>query len=1357
MISTNDDKKKLRKNRRKRQNRRNFLIFSLIFIMILSSLIWNRNYLAKYLLENTLDKIVQADISLKSIDINHNGIYFNDLEVESKSDIYYYVKTSNLNIDLNYSSLFNHKLWLKEVVDSLYIESPTIYYKQEFGKSETSVKSKNKSSEEEKENSSSFDVKNYLRKATITNANLGAVVKYSPYFAIKEQFTEAELTFDNKREQNLIANMIDNQQNSFQTRLMLNNNGLNSVAITANGYSPDSLYVPVVENIKTELYGDAILEWSSDRDLYLGLDLISKEASVDLYGMDLKGKNLSIVGDNHNFSVLPESISFMGIPVEVQGNLINLFNTLEIEAKAQVKEYQIANTYGFMNGIINADVEVQGFAKNLHINGIVDSDSLDFNSLAVTNIKTTLDFQEELELNLINAEFDRNKLSGKGVLQKNFISANLMINNKEESAVTLQGNLNTKGIILDGNSYFRLLVSDFMIGYNDILLPPISGLVCLDEDEISGELSNDNIFFKFDSNTLFDNSNASINFLDFHADRAYTALQKDRFAKISPIINGSITINKDFNDLDGNINLEITALNDNIYLPLNTDFSWNLTNNRIDIASKILNGKVYSNKTNLTGEIFISEFNTLDVNVSINDDIVLKGKNLLNEERKARLEINQMAVSELKQFFPEEVVANYPEGYLTLYLNYNWSIKPITGDIYFTNIKAFSLAGYGLESHFEGNLERLFLKELIIYNERQILVTALGSVETTNGIVANVDAVLNEVNFSDYQNIVPLKGYMTAELNFRYDSKDEERYGVRIKGVGSDFKIDKFDINDVYFNVLYSPQKLHVDNLYVNSVNYANLEVIGDFSYDLFRNEFIPSNERLYVKLDADAYRLFQKFNPNLVEEGKIDVRSELIIGIDEEGLQVYEGYIISEDGYLQLVDQPERMNSINISAVMKDNQLDLQRCELNLGDGYLRLTNIISEDNDNFFVGNLILGQLRIFTSQKGLLAHIPEYMPNNETALVKIAGRYQKYATVKGPFDDMKIDAEVTVSNASIIYPPKTENLLSIITSASKNTFKKKEIISAKETVNPLPFELDVKLVVGDNTKYVTYPTDITVTPNSYLTLSYNNSEWTVPDAKFVAEEGTVTFLDTDFDVDLVEILINEIDLSINGVFVKSVQDGSTVTLRVSNAQGSSGGLDNLVLTLESDNPDDKTQAQAMNRLSLSDSNYDMEQEEQNVLQNETIRMLGSNLDNTYVNNFLRPAETFFRKRLRLDYFYIKPGFVKNMVNNYVINSQTDPAQDDSYQEVSDSELAQFGSAILLNNLTINFGRPIYKRLYFNYEGFFQETTNLNRQSNITYDQDFQLRTNIDFKTKMSYTFKYRPSGKSSHEIMLFHSLSF
>lgn len=1360
MSSSKVDIKKRKKIAKRKRRIRTIVLFLIILITILSTLIWHRNVIVKYFLDNVVGDIVKADISLASIDINKQGVYFTDLKVESKSDIYYYLDTPKLNIDINYSSLFNRKVWLKEVIDSVYVETPTMEYRQHFEDSQTSNYSpKDKKKDNSESNQEvSFNINNYLRKATIAKAQLTAVVGYSEYFAIKDSFSDADLSFDNKRENSLIANMYDNRSNPVEFKMNLSNKGLDALSLDIDGYSPDSLYVPVARDINLNLRGTASLSFTGPKGLYMSLNLFSDYAKANLFDMKLAIERLRITGDSNNLFVYPESTSFMGIPITAQGNLIDLFSKLQIEAQANVLKHQINNSYDFMQGIVDADVDVSGFADNLHITGKVNSDSLNFNSMAVTNIAATLDYQEQFEVNLLNAEFDKNNLSGNGILHKNYITADLLIKNKEESAVTLQGNLLTKGIILEGNSYFRLQVRDFTIGYNELLLPPISGLVKLDKDILSGELSNENISLGIHTNLLFTDSQASLSFLDFPANNAYTILKNEKLYNINPLINGDIELHKKNEDVKAEIDLEVTALNDNIYLPLKTEVNWNLSANEMDINNTIFNGKIFNNKATLVGKVILNEFNKLDLDIAINEDIIIKAKNLLHDDRKVKFEINQLSLTELKEYFPEDLTKNYPEGFLSLNLDYYWSSDYIRGNVIFTGLKYAGLSGYGLKGDFVGTKEKIRLKEFRLYNERQILVSALGSLEIGDGVRANINAVSNEIDFNDYQDIVPLKGFVKADMSFRYDSKEEEKYSIRVKGVGSDFQVSNFDINDVYFNLLYTEKKLHVDNLYLNSVNYADMNVIGDISYDLFKNEFISSNERLYVKLDADAYKFLSKLAPDLFDDGEMQLRSELVIGIQEDGLQVHEGYLITEDSSLQMKDQPERITNINITAIMKDNKLDLEKCELSLGDGYLRVINSINDDNDNFFVGNLILGQLRVFTSQKGLIAHIPQYMAKNETALIKIGGRYDSYASIKGPFDDMKIDAEVTVANASIIYPPDTQNLLSIITSASKSTFRKEESKEKieKET-NALPFELDVKLVIDENTKYVTYPTDITVTPNSYLNLKYSNNEWTVPDAKFVAEEGTVTFLDTDFDVDLVEIIINEIELSINGTFVKNVQDGSTVTLKVSNEQSNQVGLSDLVLTLTSDNPEDKTQAQAINRLKVSDSNYDVEQGNQNVLQDETMLMLGANVDNTFFNSFLRPVETFFRRRLELDYFYIKSGFVKNMVNNYVINKQDNQVSGDQTQDVSNSELTQFGSAILLNNLTINFGRPIYKRLYFDYEGFFQESTNLNRESKITYDQDFQLRTNINFKTKMTYTFKYRPSGDNSHEIMLFHSINF
>ncbi len=1349
---------KIQKSKKRWKKRSVIYILLLIFITLIFTLVWKRNDIAKYLLENTVADLAKTDISMSKIDINSTGIYFDDLIVESQNDIYYYLNTPKLNLDLNYSSLINPTNWLVQVVDSLYIDSPKIKYDQKFlEKEKTSRERRDKI--EEKENDKPFDIRDYVRKVTIEKADLEAEVVYKSYFGIRDTFSQADITFDNQRDKNLQVKMLDNRKNDFQVALKFTDTGLNEITLDLAGYNPDSLYVPVAKDLQLNLVGSAKLEFDSPQGLFLSLNLFSKQAKANLFDLPLQLDELLITGDSQDLLVKPAKSSFMNIPVSVEGRLIKLFDRLEIEADANVKNYQIANSYNFMKGIVNANVGVSGYASDLLITGQIKSDTLDFNSLVLTNIDASLDYQEQLELHLNNTELDQNLITGHGILHKNYIAADLLIKNKEDSNITLQGDLLTKGIILEGNSYFRLAVSDFTIGYKETLLPPISGFVSLDKDFLSANLDNNNFSMKVETDLAFSNSQASLTFLDFQANKAYTSLKNDSFSELNPLINGKIDLRKDNDNVQADLNLEITALSDNIYLPLRTNVQWNLADKQLALSNNTINGKLYNQELNILTQMSLNKFAELNADLKINQEIVIKGRDLLSADRGLKLEVNQLALRDFKKFLPKKIAEKYPNGFITLNIDYFWFNEMIKGQVNITGLEYAGFSGYGLKASFEGLTDLISLEELIVYNERQILISATGSIETEDGLQADIDALIKEIDFKDYQNIIPLQGFVSGDLTFRYDSREEDKYRFRLKGVGSDFQIQDIAVNDVYFNLLYLPQRIHVDNLYFNSHNYADVNIIGDFSYDLFKNEFIPSEEKLYVKLDADVFNILQKFTPDLLEAGTFDLTSELIVGVDEEGFQVYEGYINTEDSFLKLVNQPQTIEDIDITAQFKDNQLDLDRFKLQLGDGFLTIANKISEDNDNFFIGNLILGQFSISTSQKGILAHIPQYMPKNEAALVKIAGLSDNFATIKGPFDDMKIDVEVNVSNASIIYPPNTENLLSIITSASQSTFSRKEKKTQEEDKesNPLPFELNARLQVGENLKYVTYPTDISVTPNSYLYLTYKNNEWSVPDARFLAEEGTVTFLDTDFDVDLVEILINEIDFSINGTFVKRVQDGSTVTLKVSNGQSNQLGINDLVLTLASDNPDDKTQAQAINRLRISDSSYDSQQEDQNALQNETILMLGSNVDNTFVNSFLRPVETFFRRRLLLDYFNIRPGFVKNMVNNYVINDQNAGLNQGQTQEVSDSELAQFSSSILLNNLTINFGRPIYKRLYFNYEGFFQEITDLNRRTKIIYDQDFQIRTNINFNTKMSYTYKYRPSGDNSHEIMLFHTINF
>ena len=1353
------EKKELKlKNRRKEKIKHFFKILLFILFLFFLYLVWQRNYLTKYTLENIVSKIAKAKISLGSIDINEKGIYLENVEVESLTDIYYYAKTPRIDIELNYSAIFNHKLRFKEIVDSLYMETPVLKYSHSFEKSEEEKLAKRKRKEkkkiENKSESAPFDITNYVRKATITDSNVAIDIGYAPYFRITDTFTQANFEFDNTREETVKAQMTDNRNHPLYIGLVLNERGFASAELEAHEYNPDSLFIDYVDNLQLNLAGKAKFSILETKEEFLDVDLTSDQVTASIVGMDLIINNLKVTGTSDALFAKPGSVSFMGIPCEVAGTVLDIFDKVKLDAGAIIDHYELNKSFDFVTGTVNLEAAVNGYAEDLLIQAVVNSPSLELFSFDIKNIDAKLEYQQYIKVDLLNAEIDKNTLKGSGFVEKNYLSADLIIKNKEENIINLQGNLITKGVVIDDDAFFKLVISDLALGYNGFHLEPLFGFFSLDKDIITGYLGNTELVLELETDLALNDSKAIITFLDFNVGSAYSLFQQDPFTAISPLVNGSVVVSKKMNLAQTELNLELTGFNDEVYLPLKTDISWDLDSNDIKMTNNIMKGKAYAGEIALLTEVNMNGNNELDAEVAINNNISIKGKNLLNAERTFKLNLKHISLAEVKEYLPKELTESYPDGYVTLDLDYFFSSDRIKGNLNFTGIRIAGFSGYGLQADFGGTLEQVIIDNLRFYNERQILLEASGTISVQNGLVMNADAVINEIDFADYQNVFPFTGFLHADVNFRYDSKDEEKYGFRVKGVGSDFKISNFDIDDVYFNLMYVPQRIHIDNLYLNSTNYADLNVFGDFTYDIFKDEYIPSNERLYLKFDADGYKILKKLLPGMLESGKFDLSSELVLGINEEGLQLFEGYVNSERGYLEVAEQPDLIDNINIKAVIKDNELDLERFELKLGDGYLHISNIVSEEGDNFFIGGFTLGQFRIFTSQRDILVHIPQYMPVSESAQIKIAGTKKNYALIKGPFDDMKIDAEVTFSNGSVIYPPKTENLLTIIASASKSTFKKKKHVvkDNKDINNALPFDLNAKLIIGENFKYVTYPTNISLTPNSYLNLVYHNSEWSVPDAKFLAEEGKVTFLDTDFNVDLVEIMINEIELSIDASFSNKVEDGSTVTLRISNGQSNNLSLDDLTLTIESDNPDDKTESQAINRLRYSDSDYEMNPGGQTSLQDEAVLMLGANVDNTFFNRYLRPVETFFRRRLRVDYFYIRPGFVKNMLNNYVVGTSHDRAQ-----EVTDSELAQFSSSILLNNLSVNLGRPIYKRFYFNYYGLFQEATNLNRKSKITYQQDFQVRANLDFKTKMSYTFKHRPSSENAHEVMIFHSLSF
>ncbi len=1320
-------------------------IFSIIFLVIPVTIISFRNVIAKSYLENNLSKLAKAEITLDEIHIGSENITISKLKVKDNNALYD-VSVDYLDAALNYSSLFSSgEDRFSNIVDSLYVSKPKIDFSKKFV---------GKQSDDKKEKSAKFDITKYARTAFIEGASADVEISFKEYFYLAQKAHDLDLVYNRDADKQVTTVIKDANDNTLQVDVSLNSEGMEEILMNANSFTPDSLYIYKLDNIVTTISGKTIykqLKTLDDTLNYLAFDNTIDLLSFTSYGMDAKINDLKVSGSSNELFFEGDNVTFMDIPAQVSGRLFDMFNDQYIDAKAKIDDYDLNKRINNIFSNINATLTVQGKVTKPDLSATLNTKTLTTNGFKIDNIDADVSYiDNSIQVELLNSEYNGNIFKGKASYIDDILKADLVVGNSSDSYLKINGKLEAQGLLLNKSPFFRLDINDAIVTYNDINTPLINGYLLLKDKSVYSNLTSNNLSLVANGNILDNSYNFKIDLEDFSPLQIFNS-DNVFLNNASPLINGSIAGSYNNNRLSSNLDIIATAYNDDLFIPLKTNFSWDIKNKNFDIENEVIEAKIFNTHTNAVGKLSFANGNILNIDLNINDNIRFKGHDLLHDKRGLLVNLDKVNLREIKQLLAEDIASALPVGFCTAQMDYCYSSPEISGNINLTGVKFKNFVGMGLKVDFQGTKDNINISSLKFYNERQVLLEANGIASLTNGYKLTLDSNLSNLDLSDYNYLVPIKGYINGDLSFIYDSNNLDQSGLRFNGLGSNINFADFEIQDSHLNVLINPRNIRVDNLYVNSHGFAELTAFGDLSYNLLSGEFIPSNKRFYLNLNTQAYQILHKLSPETFPEGDFSIDSELIVSIGENGLIYEEGYIKSNKGFLKVKGQPERFNNLALSASIKNNLLNIEQLQAQIGSGYLVINNDTSNENDNFFIGELVLGQFKINTSERGVVINIPVYMPEDETGTVNISGRTTQSAIIKGPFDDLKIEAEVKISNASCIYPPDTQDLLALITSISKKTFSRKRS-SSSSSFRALAFTLDSKLIIGENVNYVTYPANIEVTPGSYLVLTHDK-EWSVPNAYFSAEGGYVDFLGNQFNTEFVEVVINNIKFIISGNFSKRANDGSLVTLKISNDDTERNGIEALSLTLESDNPEDKTQIDALNRLRYGEDYGSLTQEQKTeFLQNETVLMLGSNMDNSVFNDFLKPLELFIRRRIYLDYFYIRPGFIKNMFNEYIVSDIGDQEE-----KVYESELEQFGSSILLNNLSVNFGREVYKRLFFNYTGLFQEATNLQNQSKMVYYQDLEFKYNFKFGTKVSYKYKLRPSDENSHEIMLYHSLNF
>ncbi|MDZ4121527.1 MAG: hypothetical protein U1C33_03850, partial [Candidatus Cloacimonadaceae bacterium] len=567
---------------------------------------------------------------------------------------------------------------------------------------------------------------------------------------------------------------------------------------------------------------------------------------------------------------------------------------------------------------------------------------------------------------------------------------------------------------------------------------------------------------------------------------------------------------------------------------------------------------------------------------------------------------------------------------------------------------------------------------------------------------------------------------------------------------------DDIVIDSLVVDVSQSSNVLSINNVRVYAGDLIDLRIGGSLDYNILSNTFFEGNRELELELDLELM-CWLKNNIAYIEDAKGKTHLNVSIGTFEDEFSISKGRLAITNASVKLADQIDPITDFRLIGDIQNNKFTIRDASFKMGLGSLGISNYFEpEPSDHFMVGPLDLGIMQIRTHGSGLDLHIPEVTPPRTLSRVVIKGRNNPYLIVKGPFDNMKIKGDVVVSNANIVFPSNTDNLLKMAYSVRQVAVSKP---SSGESL-PLPFVLDAMITIQDNTRYLTYPVNIEVTQNSFLHLLYDGQQFIVNEANFTSERGTIDFFGTIFQVDFISVTMIDTQniMEISGSFFRRAYDGTMISLNITTSRDTDKDiLSRLEFNLTSDNPQDRTITDIISRLRYNESAQDLSRDQrQSLLQDEAFTMISQNLDSSILTPFFYPIENRIRRFLRLDNFSIKAGFIQNLYTEY----STDSSQFSEFGDMKslDNDIVQLSSSILLNNLSLSMSKYLGRKTFIDYKLSLQEATDLSKKTRLLVSHDTSLRFLLPWRLRIAYTLKYEAVDDNiSHEVMLQRTFRF
>ncbi len=1188
-----------------------------------------------------------------------------------------------------------------------------------------------------------------------------------------EELDKINLTVINTKVSNLSLDAVSANGGSLKVSGILDKGRLASSRVELRDYSP--LYVdhPQIRDFTGVL--DIVASASQKTkgatpDINAQLSL--KDASALVWGQ--YQVSIPLLDINTNKDMFYASIAQSKVGTSTIGGMIRAHSFLDnpvLDPSQLDLRLDLSMLGPKFTGIVDATLFAEGTLADPILNLVAGSEKLSFDKQSLQSITLTAAYEDEtVDLTMLNAIWQNQRVNLVGT----FTTQDRKLTGKLDTSPVRTGEsdmrvsasadleLNFSGSIPE----VRAQIHDLSYAQKDIAFNGLSGyanFLPLITDTAQNYLVDVNLKSPLgigltvigdikDSYFLVEADLNSLELADAYPDKTIKQYNPILNGGISAFITGSKTV------LSGNLELAVTK-GMNLSADLDLIGSYDLKTKQGNLVLDIPNGQ------------FNDQPLALEVVAQIRDQLLKVNSLNLNNQLFASGELNlkdtqdfefQVATADIDS---EMITAFFPKLQMPeingIDLTATYSSKDdnsLDAILSIGEVKIPGLRTLSAELTLLGDLQLIDIRGSI-RNETKQLVDLAGDAVLDKGWNLRLNALATYLDMEDLMYSPLADGSVSGNVGFFISDvlTKEREMSFDARLVSTRLWIpDIVDFDDVLISVAQTKNLLIVDSLYVRASEFGYVTGSGALDYNLLENRIYEGDHTLDLKAEGLLFE-WLKNNIELVRDASGKASLECSIRTLDDQLLIQSGKLRISEGRLVLDEQPEDIRNIEIDADIAENQVLINNLTAQMGTGVLTAKNFFDDDQDSHLqVAMLDFGKLLVKVDEPGALLYIPYITLPRSRSRIVLRGQNSEYATVSGPFDDMKITAEALVSEASIVYPPNTNNLLNLIYSFRGSPPRDPEI-----EILPMPFNLDLWVYIQDNVKYATYPTNFVLTPGGSMHILFDGRKWLPQESSISSEKGMMDFFGTKFTMEYLDFNISGSSkmVTIAGALTHETADGTIVTLNVSTdkTNPSASILQRIKFDLISDNPADVSTANILGRMRYNSSSEQLSANQQgNLLQDEALSLISENLNTSLLSPILYPLENNVRRWLRLDDFSIRAGFIQNLFTEY----STDPNHLANYADMGQfvGNISQFSSSILLNNLSLYMSKYLGRKFFLDYTLTLQEATNLENHKEIFVYHNTSLRWYLPQQFRLAYSFKYEPREKQiSHELMLQKSFKF